>query len=86
MEPPWDGGGRKFDHNGLCHMTKMAAMPIYGKDLKKIIFSGTKKSMTLKVGMLHWVLEYYQDDPEMAMTYFTARSNLVTYAFVWRKR
>ena len=31
-------------------MTKMAALPIYGKNLKKI-FSGIKKPMTLKVGM-----------------------------------
>ena len=41
--------------------------------------------MTLKVGMQHWVLEYYQvcsnDDPGLTLTYFTARSNLVLYAF-----
>ena len=45
--------------------------------------------MTLKVGMQHQVLEYYQvcsnDDPEMTLTYFRARSNLVLYAFVWEK-
>ena len=45
--------------------------------------------MTLKLGMLHWVLEYYQvcsnDDPELTLTYFTATSNLVPYAFVWEK-
>ena len=44
--------------------------------------------MTLKVGMRHQVLEYCQvsnDDPELALTYFTARSNLVPYAFVWEK-
>ena len=39
--------------------------------------------------MHHWVLEYYQicpkDDPELTLTYFTARSNLVLYAFVWEK-
>ena len=43
--------------------------------------------MTLKLGMHHWVLEYYQicpnDDPELTLTYFTAKSNLVPYAFVW---
>ena len=32
MEPPWDGG-TKFCSNGPGHMTKMAAMPIYGKNL-----------------------------------------------------
>ena len=70
-------------------MTHMAAMPIYGKKLKIIIFSGTKRLMTLKFGMQHWVLKYYQvfssDDPGMTLTYFTARSNLVHYAFVWEK-
>ena len=34
VEPPWDGG-TKVSSNGLGHMTKMAAMPIYGKNLKK---------------------------------------------------
>ena len=45
--------------------------------------------MTLKVGMQHWVLEYYyicsNDDPGLTLSYFTARSNLVPYAFVWVK-
>ena len=41
-------------------MTKMAAMPIYGKNLQKFFFSGTKRLMTLKLGMQHRVLEYYQ--------------------------
>ena len=34
VEPPWDGG-TEVCSNGLGHMTKMAAMPIYGKNLKK---------------------------------------------------
>ena len=34
MESPWDGG-TKVCSNGPGHMTKMAAMPIYGKNLKK---------------------------------------------------
>ena len=45
--------------------------------------------MTLKLGMQHRVFEYYQvyskDDPELTLTYFTARSNLVPYVFVWEK-
>ena len=28
-------GERKFDHNSLSHMTKMAALPIYDKKAKK---------------------------------------------------
>ena len=34
VEPPWVGG-TKVCINGPGHMTKMAAMPIYGKNLKK---------------------------------------------------
>ena len=45
--------------------------------------------MTLNLGMHHRVLEFYQvcsnDDPELTLTYFMARSNLVPYAFVWGK-
>ena len=32
VEPPWDGK-TKACSNGLGHMTKMAAMPIYRKNL-----------------------------------------------------
>ena len=45
--------------------------------------------MTLKFGMQHRGLEYYQfyskDDPGLTFTYFTARSDLVSYAFIWEK-
>ena len=90
MEPPWYGG-TKVCSNGQGHITKMAALPIYGKNLKKIFFfSGTKRPMTLKVVMQHQTLEYYQvcsnDDPQLTLTYFTARSNLVSCAFVWGKK
>ena len=34
VEPRWEGG-TKVCINGPGHMTKMAAMPIYGKNLKK---------------------------------------------------
>ena len=45
--------------------------------------------MTLKHGMQHRVLEYYQvcsnDDPGLTLPFFMARLNLVPYAFVWEK-
>ena len=45
--------------------------------------------MTLKLGTPYRVLEYYQicsaDDPGLILTYLTARSNLVPYAFVWEQ-
>ena len=34
VEPPWEGVTKVFI-NGPGHMTKMAATPIYGKNLKK---------------------------------------------------
>ena len=46
-------------------------------------------SMTLKVGMQQWVLEYYQvclnDDPGMTLTYFMERTNSVPFASIWEK-
>ena len=33
VEPPWDGGTNVCS-NGPGHMTNMATMPIYGKNLK----------------------------------------------------
>ena len=43
--------------------------------------------MKLGTCMQHRVLVYYQvcsnDGPGLTLTYFTARSNLVPYAFVW---
>ena len=45
--------------------------------------------MTLNLGIRHQVLEYYQvcsnDDPGLTLTYFTAKSSLVPYAFVMEK-
>ena len=50
VEPPWVGG------TILClwhlgHMTKMAAMPIYGKNPSKIFFSRTGGPIFTKLGM-----------------------------------
>ena len=33
VEPPWEGGTKEVYINVPGHMTKMAAMPIYGKNL-----------------------------------------------------
>ena len=88
MEPSWDGGTNVCS-NSPGHMAKMATMPIYGKKLKKIFFSGIKRPMTWKVGMQHRVLKYCQvcsnDDPELTLTYLMARSKIVLYAFVYEK-
>ena len=86
MEPSWDTG-TKVCSNGPGHMTNMAARPVFDKNLEKFPV-WNQKAMSLKVDMQHRVLEYYQacsnDDPGLTLTYFTARSNLFLYAFVWK--
>ena len=70
-------------------MTKMAAMPTYGKNPLKIFFSGTGRPISMKHGMKHRGLQPIivcsNDDPLVTLTYFTAGSNLVTKAFLWEK-
>ena len=41
----------KIYTNCTGHMTKMATMPIYGKNPLNIFFSGTKRPMALGLGM-----------------------------------
>ena len=85
MEPQWDGG-TKVCSRGLGHLTKMAAMPIYGKNPSEIFFSRTNGTMTLWLGMCLGPIKICSnDDPGLTLTYFMARSNLVSYAFIWGK-
>ena len=87
-EPSWVGGTKVCSRH-LSHMTKMAAMPIYGKNPSKIFFSRTGGPIFTKLGMQHWGLQLIivcsNDDPGLTLTYFTARSNLVTQAFLQEK-
>ena len=41
VEPPWDRG-TKVCSTGSGHMTKMVAMPIYGKNLKNPLLRNQK--------------------------------------------
>ena len=72
----------KIYQHDAGHMTKMAAAPIYGKNPSNIFFSGTGGPISTKLGMLHRGLQPIivcsNDDPGVTLTYFTARSNLVT--------
>ena len=58
--------------NNSGHMTKMAAMHIYGKNPSKIFFSGTGGPISTKLGMRHQCLKYYNvyinHDPVMTLT------------------
>ena len=70
-------------------MIKMAATPIYDKNLSNIFFSETGRPISMKPGLLHLgllpIIVCSNDDPGVTLTYFMARSNLVTYAFLWEK-
>ena len=70
--------------NNLGHMTKMAAMPIYGKNPSKI-FSETNRLISRKLGVEHRWLKYsnvyINHDPVMTLTKIMARSTWVAYAF-----
>ena len=62
-----------YQHNA-GHMTKMAAMPIYGKSILKIFFPGTTGLMLMKRCMKHkrpkpciFCSNY---DPGLTLTYF----------------
>ena len=62
-------------------MTRMAAMPVYGKNLKKISSPEPIDGwMTLKLGMYHCLCKYYQDcsniDTGLTLTHFMPRSDL----------
>ena len=76
MELQWDGGTKVCSY-GPGHMTKMAAMPIYGKNLKK------------SSGMQHRMLEYYQvcsdDDPGLTLTYFMEGQIWSLMLLYWKK-
>ena len=48
---PLDRGGKKVYIFRPGHITKMAVMPIYGKNLKKFFFSRTTKLIALKLSM-----------------------------------
>ena len=62
-------------------MTKMAATPIYDKNPSKIL-SRTDGPIFTKLGIKHRglqpIINCANDDPGVTLTYFTARSNLVT--------
>ena len=79
MEPPWEGG-TKVCINGPGHMTKMAAVPIYGKNLKNLLQNRRAdfhETWYVALGTPAYIV-CINDDPGVTLTYFTARSNLET--------
>ena len=68
-------------------MTKMAAMPIYGKKSFKIFFPGTTGPILMKICLKPQrpkpfiVCPNY--DPGLTLIYFTAWSNFANLALIW---
>ena len=73
--------GEEVYINGLGHMTKMTAMAINSKNFLKIFFPRTKRRMILKHRGIEVYTVYINHDPEVTLTYFTARSTNVADVF-----
>ena len=60
-------------------MTKMAAMPIYGENLKSLLPQNHWPIVLYEAfdGQIPHIL-YINDDPGMTLTYVTARSDFVS--------
>ena len=75
----------KINAKYFGHMTKMTAMPIYGKKHLKIVFSRTRRPVILGLGMYHWgcgaFLICSNNDPKLTLTYLRSMSNLLPIAF-----
>ena len=61
----------------------MAATCIYGKNRLEIFFSGISCTISMKLGKKHRgiksIIIYSNDDPQLTLTYFTARSKFVGF-------
>ena len=65
----------------------MAVMSIYGKNTLKILFPGTTGLILMKLCMKHQRPKPFifcsNYDSGLTLTYFMARSNFATSAFIW---
>ena len=75
MKHLWEGETKAFINNKR-HMTKMIAMPIYGKNPSKFFFSGTTGLISTKLGMKHLGLEYYNLFINYDLDLFYSKVNL----------
>ena len=84
MESSWT----KVSSNSHGHMTKMAAMPIYGKNLKQSSSSKPKGRWpwNLFAASSAWVLpSLFKWWSWIDLDLFYGKVKLVSYAFVWEK-
>ena len=79
------GWGNERLFKWSSHMTNMAAMPIYGKNLKKNLFLWTQKADDLESWYAASSSQVLPSLPGLTLIYFMVMSNLVHYTFVWEK-
>ena len=80
METSWKEGTYIYKR-GLGHVTRMAAMSIYGQNFKKknLHFLEPEVLGMDRLGLNVFKI-YINDDPGLVLTHFTARFNLVKIA------
>ena len=65
----------KIHLHNAGYMTKLAAIPIYSKNILEIFFPGTTGLMFMKLGMKHQrpkpIIVCTNYDPGLILTYFT---------------
>ena len=74
--------------NGFCHMTKMAAMPIYGKNLKNLLVWNQNVDdleswyVALGARVLPSLFKWW---PWVVLDLFYGKLKFDPYAFVWER-
>ena len=79
----------KIDQHNAGHVTKMAAMPIYGKSILFFFFPGTTGLILMKLSMKHQIPKPFiycsNYDPRLTLTYFMARKIFCNLGFFMAK-
>ena len=87
IDHPLEGGSKVCLKWSRSHDKDGHHLHIYGKNLYKAS-SPELRVYDLKLCMQHWELKFYKsginDDLWLTLTYFTARSKLVTCEFEWK--
>ena len=88
IESPWMGE-RRFVQTVLVTWPRWLPCPYMVKTLKNLLLRNQKaddlETWYAASGARVLPSFFRNDDPWLTLTYFTARSNLVPYAFVWEK-
>ena len=80
----------KIHQHFAGHITKTAAMPIYGRNTLKTFCPGTTGQILMTLCMKHqrpkpFIIKFCANyDPGLTLTYFMARSNFAACAFRWK--